>query len=55
MSNIDEDIEVAKKLPGIINLMSQNILTNLEKIRHLEERIKILEQRNLHSAENNNY
>jgi hypothetical protein len=66
MSNIDEDIEVAKKLPGIINLimnmneakskrMSQNILNNLEKIRHLEERIKILEQRNLHSAENNNY
>ena len=55
MSNIDEDIEVAKKLPGIINLMSQNILTNLVKIRHLEERIKILEQRNLHSAENNNY
>ena len=38
-----------------INLMSQNILTNLVKIRHLEERIKILEQRNLHSAENNNY
>tara|TARA_R110000824_G_scaffold41490_2_gene123432 strand:+ start:2097 stop:2333 length:237 start_codon:yes stop_codon:yes gene_type:complete len=57
---------VAEKLPGIINLimnmneakikrMSQNILTNLEKIRHLEARIQILEQRNLHSAENNNY
>ena len=55
MSNIDEDIEVAKKLPGIINLMSQNILTNLVKIRHLEERIKILEQRDLHRSQNNNY
>tara|TARA_R110000737_G_scaffold64023_1_gene91671 strand:+ start:114 stop:317 length:204 start_codon:yes stop_codon:yes gene_type:complete len=46
---------VAEKLPGIINIMSQNILTNLSKIRHLEARIQILEQRNLHSAENNNY
>ena len=48
-------LEVSEKLPGIINLMSQNIITNLAKIRHLEERIKILEQRNLHSAQNNNY
>jgi len=47
--------KTAEKLPGIINLMSQNIITNLAKIRHLEERIKILEQRNLHSAQNNNY
>ena len=46
--------KTAEKLPGIINLMSQNIITNLAKIRHLEERIKILEQRNLHSAQNNN-
>lgn len=46
---------VAEKLPGIINIMSQNILTNLSKIRHLEERIKILEQRDLHRSENNNY
>ena len=27
---LEEDIEVAEKLPGIINLMSQNILTNLD-------------------------
>ena len=54
---IKDDIEnahkVAEKLPGIINLMSQNILTNLVKIRHLEERIKILEQRDLHRSQNN--
>jgi|TARA_R110002096_G_scaffold180563_3_gene357921 hypothetical protein len=54
---IKDDIEnahkVAEKLPGIINVMSQNILTNLSKIRHLEERIKILEQRDLHRSQNN--
>jgi|TARA_R100001377_G_scaffold60214_1_gene36437 hypothetical protein len=45
---LKDDIKVAEKLPGIINLMSQNILTNLVKIRHLEARIKIMEQREEH-------
>lgn len=56
---IKDDIEnahkVAEKLPGIINVMSKNILNNITHIRHLEERIKILEQRDLHRSQNNNY
>lgn len=56
---IKDDIEnahkVAEKLPGIINAMSKNILNNITHIRHLEERIKILEQRDLHRSQNNNY
>jgi len=54
---IKDDIEnahkVAEKLPGIINVMSKNILNNITHIRHLEERIKILEERDLHRSQNN--
>ena len=54
---IKDDIEnahkVAEKLPGIINVMAKNILNNITHIRHLEERIKILEERDLHRSQNN--